>query len=465
MTRDIHGRRGAFVYTVLLSLLIHLLIFLGVSLDVLWPKGVSAKKPLPIRIISVDQPKPDKRRPPNPGSRFLANANRRESGAARPSAKPRLRREEKDRVPARRGTQNPAVASLAPPPSPRVLPQPEPAPPVIQKETPRRKRQATPPKPQVKEPAPPRPKAGKNPSPVVKEIQAPRPEPKVQERSAPAPPAEQKAKPDLPKSNEKARPALAEKKPAPVKKPIPEKVKKRTDKPKPQKRRAEKKTPGIKIDREREKAKRPPLPKKKPVKKKTAKKKTEKPKEKKPLEVASLPKPEKLIKPRPAKRRAPKPPRDVIAMFRPKPTQRGRASAPKLKLSDEDADRIAKASLKKELEEEAGEAISMDTRDSRYASYMAHIKRKIYAVWQFPAEAKTFSGDKRLRLKFVILEDGTLGGWKLLDSSGYRILDDEVISAVTKAAPFNPIPPGFKKRILAVDGSFVYERARGFFFR
>ena len=454
MTREIRGRRGAFVYTVLLSLLIHLLIFLGVSLDVLWPKGVSAKKPLPIRIVSVDQPKPDKRLPLNPDSRFLSNANRRESGAAKPGAKPRLRREEKDRIPARRGTQNPAVASLSPPPSPRVLPQPEPVSPVIQKETPRRKRQTTPPKPQVKNPAPPKPKTGKKPGPVVKESQAPRPVPKEQERSAPASPAERTAKPALPKSIENARSALAEKKPLPVKKPVPEKVKKRTEKPRPQKRRAEKKTPEIKIAREREKTKRPPLPEKKPVKKKTAKKKTEKPKEKKPLVVASLPKPEKLIKPRPAKKRTPKL-KDVMAMFRAKPTQRGRPNAPKLKLSDEDADRIAKADLKKQMEDEEGEVISLDTRGGPYASYLAHLKRKIGEAWD-PWSSK-YPGD--VRLKFVLREDGSLRRVELLHSSGYRILDDIAVAAVSEPQ-FKPFPPELraKKKFLPISATFIYKK-------
>jgi outer membrane biosynthesis protein TonB len=52
-----------------------------------------------------------------------------------------------------------------------------------------------------------------------------------------------------------------------------------------------------------------------------------------------------------------------------------------------------------------------------------------------------------------------------MDSSGYRILDDEAMAAVTKAAPFNRFPPGFKRKILPIEGMFIYERSRGFFSR
>ena len=64
----------------------------------------------------------------------------------------------------------------------------------------------------------------------------------------------------------------------------------------------------------------------------------------------------------------------------------------------------------------------------------------------------------KLKLRFVLREDGSLSRMELLDSSGYRILDDEAMAAVTKAAPFNPFPPGFKQKLLRIDGTFIYER-------
>ena len=179
---------------------------------------------------------------------------------------------------------------------------------------------------------------------------------------------------------------------------------------------------------------------------------------------AELPKKEELKKPEP-KREPPKPPQkaqppaprqDPLAPFRVQP--KGRPSAPNLNLSDEDADRIARASLDKDLKkEEVGEAINLDTRDFRFASYFAHIKERIQRNWNWPNEARDYAG--RLVLRFILSEDGKLRKVELLSSSGYRILDDEAMSALAKAAPFRPFQPGMGRKFLNIEGTFVYEHA------
>ncbi|OGL69414.1 MAG: hypothetical protein A3J27_02570 [Candidatus Tectomicrobia bacterium RIFCSPLOWO2_12_FULL_69_37] len=158
----------------------------------------------------------------------------------------------------------------------------------------------------------------------------------------------------------------------------------------------------------------------------------------------------------PQQARPPAPPQDPLAPFRAQP--RGRPNAPNLNLSDEDADRIARASLEKDLKkEEVGDAISLDTRDFRFASYFAHIKERIQNNWSWPREARDYAG--KLVLRFVLSEDGGLRKVELLSSSGYRILDDEAMSALTKAAPFRPFPPGMGRKFLNIEGTFVYEHA------
>ncbi len=143
-------------------------------------------------------------------------------------------------------------------------------------------------------------------------------------------------------------------------------------------------------------------------------------------------------------------------MFRAKPRPKGRPAAPVLALSDEAADRIAKQSLldKEREKEAAGEAISLDTRDFRYASYFAHIKRRIQNEWIWPAEAQKYGGS--LLLRFALRENGTLQEVRLLRSAGVRILDDLAMAAVTKAAPFNPFPPGIARK--PIQATFTYER-------
>ena len=196
-------------------------------------------------------------------------------------------------------------------------------------------------------------------------------------------------------------------------------------------------------------------------------KKVEEPKKKIPkkIEVASLPKPrkplDKVIERKPAPR--PKPPADPLAMFRRRPKTRGRPKDP-FRLSDEEADRIAKKSLDKDSEsEEEGEAVSLDTRDYRFVSYFAHIRKMIYENWRWPREARRYTG--KLKLRFVIRSDGRLIRVKLLDSSGYKILDDEALSAIAKAAPFKPFPRDIAKKTLVINGKFSYENSGGLYRR
>tara|TARA_B100000315_G_scaffold62464_1_gene56701 strand:- start:60 stop:488 length:429 start_codon:yes stop_codon:yes gene_type:complete len=142
-------------------------------------------------------------------------------------------------------------------------------------------------------------------------------------------------------------------------------------------------------------------------------------------------------------------------MFRRQPADRGRPDSNRSELSDEEAERIAKASLEESLREEEGEAVSLDTRDYKYASYFAHIRKRIQESWYWPPEARKYSG--KLKLRFVLRDDGKLHRVELLSSSKYKILDDEALSAIAKAAPFRPFPLAVKRKLLPIEAVFSYE--------
>ena len=475
-------RKGTWFLPLLLSLLFHLLLFIGLSLHILWPVSVSAKIPVRLRIVSIDLPKPKEDLPPDPNSRFLSDVNRRESGAGKPRSLPRLKRDTEDRLPARRGSAVPEAASFPPPPQvARVFPQF--APPAAEislpePESPRpdEKNLAVPvrkekPPPESKPenlagPEPPRPDEKNLAVPVRKEKPPPesKPEnlagPEPRERAKPDPAkkpvaaiGENVSKPVLPQPEEKSPPppgaekrpkAVVEERPKVVVKERPNVVLKKA-KLAPQKVVEER--PNIVV----KKAKPAPRKVEKPVRRKPKKR----------IEVASLPKPRPALRKveKPAQRRLsqrPKPPVDRIAMFRRvKPRVRGRPDAPDINLSDEDEAQIAKAGVEERIRAEEGEAVSLNTRDFRYASYFAHLKKRIKEAWTWPEEARKYWG--RLQLRFVIRDDGRLHRVVLLKSSGYRILDEEALSAIAKAAPFKPFPPEIKRKLLPIHGSFIYD--------
>ncbi|MDV2478761.1 MAG: energy transducer TonB [bacterium] len=121
-------------------------------------------------------------------------------------------------------------------------------------------------------------------------------------------------------------------------------------------------------------------------------------------------------------------------------------------LSGADLERYA--SLDQNAEE--SEVVSLDTRDFRYISYFATIKRQIELVWNYPEEAARAGIFGELMLRFTILSNGRLEDVRLLRSSGSRLLDDEAVRAVKMANPYNRFPKRITKRRLQINAVFSY---------
>jgi protein TonB len=77
-------------------------------------------------------------------------------------------------------------------------------------------------------------------------------------------------------------------------------------------------------------------------------------------------------------------------------------------------------------------------------------------VWQYPYEAAAAGIQGELTLDFVIARSGKVDSIDLIRGSGSKILDDEAIRAIRKAAPFDPIPPNYPIKQLEISGRFVY---------
>ncbi len=547
----------------LISLSLHLIVFAASSHEYVWSKPVKPSQPIKFRVVSVE--KPEEKLPPNRQSRNLSNANRKESGAGKPGKTPRLRREDRDRLPSRRGVVSPEIASLAPAPKPKVPPPaalpvspkppavvtPKPEPKKVEKpqekrapetseiaETPKPREMAslapapepspkTPP-PAIQEKAKPKPTADETPDkrkieaeaipkiknkpkPVVKQkpvkqvvkkeprkgdqkieakgentkkpemaASSPAPKPKAQVPAAlpvsPKPPAVVTPKPE-PKKVEKPQERKAPETLEIAETPKPTETASLAPAPEPSQKVStpvlgEKIKPKLTADEtpDKKKIEAKALPKKKPEPKPVIRKKAEKkvvrkkPRKenkkveakkqtKEKVELAALKPVSRPVRPRPPAPKRPQP-KDPLALFRVKPQPKGKPELPKFDLSDEAADRIAKkSSSDKELEREEGETISLDTRDFRYASYFAHIKRRIQNAWIWPAEAQKNRGE--LLLRFKLRKNGTLEDVRLIRSAGVRILDDLAMAAVAKAAPFEPFPEGLERK--AITATFVYE--------
>ena len=70
-----------------------------------------------------------------------------------------------------------------------------------------------------------------------------------------------------------------------------------------------------------------------------------------------------------------------------------------------------------------------------------YIRKIVMQHLRYPEEAQNRGIEGRVLISFVVMSDGTVKDIKVVDSSGYTILDKNAIETVKNSAPF-PKPPG-----------------------
>jgi TonB family protein len=107
-------------------------------------------------------------------------------------------------------------------------------------------------------------------------------------------------------------------------------------------------------------------------------------------------------------------------------------------------------------EEKDQDTISLDTDDKRYVNYARIIKQKVLRHWIYPQEAKENLLQGSLLAIFSLTRDGNMIQIKIAETSGYEILDSEVIRAISSAAPFPPFPGHITVSRLNIRATFDY---------
>jgi periplasmic protein TonB len=178
---------------------------------------------------------------------------------------------------------------------------------------------------------------------------------------------------------------------------------------------------------------------------------------------AEPPEPKRLARlPEPAER-APRPsPQEPAPSTRPAPEslfQPGQTALPRIGriplLSGEDLEKYAQVRSSGQ-HSSSGEAVSLDTKELKYLSYFAHIKRRIERVWRYPPDAVANGSQGQLHLKFVLRRNGQLKNVELLRSSGVKALDKEAWDAVVNAGPFESFPQTIPDDELHITARFTY---------
>jgi protein TonB len=103
-----------------------------------------------------------------------------------------------------------------------------------------------------------------------------------------------------------------------------------------------------------------------------------------------------------------------------------------------------------------GDRIDMNTTSFRYLSYFTGLRKQIELVWVYPTDAVQRGLQGAVQLEMTIEKDGKVSKARVIESSGYQTLDDNMLKTIKMASPFAPLPKGWGKDRLVVTGSFHY---------
>jgi protein TonB len=106
---------------------------------------------------------------------------------------------------------------------------------------------------------------------------------------------------------------------------------------------------------------------------------------------------------------------------------------------------------------ERGDTVWMDTQQDLLISFMRRFRNNIYGVWNYPESARRQNQQGSCLLRITVDRDGNITDVILMESSGYRVLDDEAMRAVRQGATYGPLPRAYPNEYLHIMALFNYQ--------
>ena len=108
-----------------------------------------------------------------------------------------------------------------------------------------------------------------------------------------------------------------------------------------------------------------------------------------------------------------------------------------------------------------GDTHFLNTNDIQFGSFLRRFETSVYGVWRYPQEAalKGIEGVTPVRITFN--RNGEIVNVRLLESSGSKILDDEVLRTLRLIGPMGSLPRNYPKDEFHLIAFFQYGNARG----
>jgi len=127
---------------------------------------------------------------------------------------------------------------------------------------------------------------------------------------------------------------------------------------------------------------------------------------------------------------------------------------------------IEEAESSKEIQEVVRERLSekpvkgnvevIDPAKKAMLRYQDMIKQRIEAYRRYPNWAKKQGFEGIVSLTFTVLSTGQVQDIKIIQSSGFNILDKEAVATIKRASPFPPIPKEVKRPWVRIEVSIAF---------
>ncbi len=129
-------------------------------------------------------------------------------------------------------------------------------------------------------------------------------------------------------------------------------------------------------------------------------------------------------------------------------------------LSQNDIDDLARKGMP--AKKPGDNSVTLDTDEFKYISYNRWLKIKVESGLHYPELAAMSGYQGTLYVLFEIMKDGTLGNLEVLKSSGYKILDDEAVRAISASAPFQPLPAEWNMERYSIRAAVLFYLGTGY---
>lgn len=108
-----------------------------------------------------------------------------------------------------------------------------------------------------------------------------------------------------------------------------------------------------------------------------------------------------------------------------------------------------------------GDASFLNVDDIRFGSFLRRFETAVYGVWRYPAEAAKLGIEGITPVKITFNRRGEIIATELLQSSGSKLLDDEVMRTLKQIGPVGALPKGYDKEAFKLIAFFHYGIIQG----